>query len=79
MSKQKCAVVYGPVPGTNGGKWLCIAVDGNMRWNATYEAESEADAKQWAKRLRAHWRKYSRQVCCRLSPNAAGEARAGLD
>jgi undecaprenyl pyrophosphate synthase len=70
MVRRKCAAIYGPVPGTDGTKWVCIALDGNLRWKTAAECDSEEDAKQWAKRTRNHWRKFSdMQVCTRLAPN----------
>ena len=77
LVRRKCAVVYGPVPGTDGKKWVCFSVDGNLRWKMAAECESEEDAIKWAKRTRKHWRKFTdMQVCCRLAPNDKDQATA---
>ena len=74
LVRRKCAVVYAPVPGTDGKKWVCIAIDGNLRWKSAAECDSEDDAIQWAKRTRKHWRKFSDlQVCNHLSANAKAQ------
>ena len=70
LVRRKCAVVYAPIPGTDGEKWVCVAFDGNLRWKTVTECDSEDDAIQWAKRTRKHWRKFcDLQVCNHLSAN----------
>ena len=76
MRRRKMAAIIAPIPGNGpGGKWLCVAVDGNLRFRSAFECESEQDAKDWLKKTRKHWRKLpDLEVCHRLAPNAKGEA-----
>lgn len=67
--KRKCAVIIAPVSGTDGKQWVCVCVNGNMQWRCSALCDSEEDAKQYAKKQRNHWRKFSdMQVCNRLTP-----------
>lgn len=78
MRRRKMAAIIAPIPGNGpGGKWLCVAVDGNMNWKSAFECESEQDAKDWLKKTRKHWRTFNDiEVCHRLAPN--DERRGGL-
>lgn len=70
MKRRKWAAIISPIPGTNGTKWLCIAVDGNLRWRSVFECESQQDAEDWLKKTRKHWRKFPDiEVCHRLAAN----------
>ena len=69
--RRKCAAIIAPIPGTDGMKWLCIAVDGNLQWKTSCECDSREDAEAWVKKTRKHWRKFSdMEVCHRLAPNS---------
>ena len=77
MRRRKMAAIIAPIPGNGpGGKWLCVAVDGNLRFRSAFECESEQDAKDWLKKTRKHWRKLpDLEVCHRLAPNVKDQAR----
>ena len=70
VRRRKCAAIIAPIPGTDGKKWICIAVDGNLQWKTSCECDSREDAEAWTKKTRKHWRKFSdMEVCHRLAPN----------
>ena len=78
VRRRKCAAIIAPIPGTDGMKWLCIAVDGNLQWKTSCECDSREDAEAWAKKTRKHWRKFPEMlVCHRLAPNASAQPPAG--
>jgi hypothetical protein len=64
--KRKRATIVIPVPGTDG-RWLCLTVDGNLKWNTIETADSEVEAKNIAKNNKKYWKKFSDlQVCQHL-------------
>ena len=74
VRRRKCAAIIAPIPGTDGKKWICIAVDGNLQWKTSCECDSREDAEAWTKKTRKHWRKFSdMEVCHRLAPNAQAD------
>lgn len=70
MRRRKWAAIIVPIPGNDMEKWLCVAVDGNLRWRSAFECDSKQDAEEWLRRTRKHWRKFPDiEVCHRLAQN----------
>jgi hypothetical protein len=69
LVRRKRAVIIAPIP-MSGGKWVCVVIDGNMRFQTSAECDNEHDARQWAARTRAHLKRHRDvQVCSRITPN----------
>jgi hypothetical protein len=60
---QKRSIIMAPIP-HSGGKYIVVAVDGNMQWKMSLECDSKEDAQKQIKTQRLHWKKFNDVIVC---------------